>query len=351
MNSIVSTSDVVENTLTFDDISGSVECVVPMYTHDGSETDFLGLVIIADAEVSVRYYTRQGWEVVGTYQYKSSPIITKKHSLDSEVYFFGNDAVIVEYLVKRLVNLIEENWNIKFELFTDELRYSTIKDAQEICSCKSIHDDTIKETVTLSSTTTTFILRCDKCLSPIGVETNETSEPLNRIFNESWLTTNSSLDECGEITLSPKSKIIYTDGEAPEKINKIVSVLGDKAIFEMDIAERYDPTKHKVALYIHNNTIVGYLIWEEIQGKNIIHQVYIRERYRRRGFGQSLIEVWRDKIVQSDSFNIMIANNVMRQLLESIIPGESGDELIKKHRCYKLTGAGDKYESLNILNE
>lgn len=348
MDAILDTDDVIHNTVD-SDVNGVLQCVIPFFIHDDDEEDYLGLVLLTDERVSFKYYNKQIWESIGEYEYEHPVTVMDKDTLEPDVFFYQNDANVTRYLSRRVADALSQTWGIVFDRYQTTSSLSEVKNIQDMCSCTSISSDRIKETYVIASESNHYIIRCDKCLQPIGINKNGVNVPKERVYDCDWLRVDDDTD-VSSISLQHDLNMLYTTEELPVNFQYTTELMGEECIFDIDMNEPFKPSEHNVALLEYNTKLIGYIIWMDNTDETIVKELFIRDRYRRRGFGAQFLEGWAEHILPGTEYYILNINNQMKQLLSKINHAMGSGGYVA-HPCFKLSGIGKAYDSLDVIEK
>lgn len=132
----------------------------------------------------------------------------------------------------------------------------------------------------------------------------------------------STVFEKGEYTFISK------DSESPTTATDIaVHLLSRVANIEYEPIDYYLGDYNTVAI-LTDNTIVGYLTWNQLGGRTLLQVVYILPEYRGKGLASELVEAWYENVCPTESYYANEPNDRGIELLESL--GHLGNSGIAK---------------------
>jgi GNAT superfamily N-acetyltransferase len=101
-------------------------------------------------------------------------------------------------------------------------------------------------------------------------------------------------------------------------------------------------------LYIRDDDAAGYVTWEELDGIQVLRQLYVRDHYRRRGIAEELIQTWCQEYCEDGVYSIDEPNDKSRSLFSKLghIDGDGEYEAIE---LYPIRGVGNSLDASQTL--
>lgn len=132
----------------------------------------------------------------------------------------------------------------------------------------------------------------------------------------------STVFENGENTFVSK-----TSGSPTTATDIAVHLLSRVANIEYDPIDYYLGDYNTVSI-VTDNTIVGYLTWNQLGGRTLLQVVYILPEYRGQGLAAELVKAWYENVCPTDTYYANEPNDDGIALLESL--GHLGNSGIAK---------------------
>jgi GNAT superfamily N-acetyltransferase len=101
-------------------------------------------------------------------------------------------------------------------------------------------------------------------------------------------------------------------------------------------------------LYIRDDDAAGYVTWEELDGIQVLRQLFVRDRYRRRGIAEELIQAWCKDYCEDGVYYIDEPNDKSRSLFSKLghIDGDGEYEAIE---LYPIRGVGNSLDASQTI--
>lgn len=316
---------------------------IPLYIEAEDHIEVVAVSLLWGNSLRILYRAHTGWRVLSEYELREEPLVHVDDPLDAVVSFIGQDAKVVRQLAQKLGETLEEQWKMGFVPYSRSDKGEEFKKLRVDCDCSSIDDSSVGRVPGMSEIEDTAEYRCQNCMRLFGFQYQGQRVSLDRVFDTEWLFTDSNPDDIVEIGLDD-AFLVYSNGfpiDKPERVIEAMTSLGGDTSSSF---ARYIPENHKGLLFIQDEEAVGYVTWEELDGIQVLRQLYVREPYRRRGIAESLIHAWCSEYCISGVYYIDEPNEKSRSLF-SKIGHLHGDGEFEAVELYPIRSVGNSLDA------
>jgi GNAT superfamily N-acetyltransferase len=293
------------------------------------------------------YRARDDWQLLTEYELTADPIVHVDDLLDAVVAFVGKDAKVVQKLARKLGEAIEEQWKMGFVPYSQTGKGEKFKQLREDCECSGIDDSSVGRVPGMSEIEDTAEFRCQKCMQLYGIEYQGQRVDLDTVFDAEWLFTDTTPDDIVEIGAN-NSFLVYSAGQPVNKTERVIEAMTSYGGDTSSSFARYVPENHKGLVYIRDDEAVGYVTWEELDGIQVLRQLFVRESHRRQGIAEELIQTWCQEYCRESEYYIDEPNTKSRSLFSKLghLNGDSGYVAIE---LYPIRGVGNSLDASQTL--
>ncbi|WP_338906390.1 GNAT family N-acetyltransferase [Salinibaculum marinum] len=320
---------------------------IPLYIEADDGIEVVAVSLLCEDDLRMIYRAPGGWQLLTEYELSEDPIIHVDDLLDAVVAFVGTDARVVQKLAQELGEKLEEHWKMGFVPYSQSGKGDKFEELRQDCNCSGIDDPSIERVPGMSEIEESAEFRCHNCMSLYGIEYQGRRIDLDEVFSAEWLFTNSTPDDIVEIG-AEDSFLVYSNGRPIDKTERVIGAMTSYGGDTSSSFARYIPENHQGLLYIRDDDAAGYVTWEELDGIQVLRQLYVRDHYRRRGIAEELIQTWCQEYCKDDVYYIDEPNDKSRSLFSKLghINGDGEYEAIE---LYPIRGVGNSLDGSQTL--
>lgn len=319
-----------------------IDQTIPLYIESGDNIEVVAVSLLWEDSLRILYRAHSGWRLLTEYELRGKPVIHVDDLLDAVVAFTGPDARVVRELAHKLGDKIEDHWKMGFVPYSQSGKGDKFKELRADCKCSSIDESSIERVPGMSEIENTVEFRCRHCMQLYGIEYQGRQIDLDTVFDEEWLFSGFNSDDIIEIGLDD-AFLVYSAGLPVDRTERAIEAMTSLGGDTSSSFARYVPENHRGLLYIQGEEAVGYVTWEELDGIQVLRQLYIRESYRRQGIAERLIRAWCREFCDGGVYYVDEPNEKSRSLFSKL--GHSdGDGEYEGIELYPVRGVGNSLD-------
>lgn len=319
-----------------------IDQTVPLYIESGDEIEVVAVSLLWKDSLRIIYRAHSGWRLFTNYELRGEPVIHIDDPLDAVAAFTGSDARVVRELAHKLGEKLEAQWKMGFVPYSQSGKGDQFEKLRANCDCSSIDEPFIERVPGMSEIENTVEFRCRHCMQLYGIEYQGRQLALDTVFDEEWLFSDSDPDGIIEVGLN-EAFLVYSAGLPVDKIERAIEAMTSLGGDTSSSFARYVPENHFGLLYIQGEEAVGYVTWEELDGMQVLRQLYVRDSYRRQGIAEKLIQAWCREFCDGGVYHIDEPNEKSRSLF-SKLGHLDGDGAYNAIELYPIRGVGNSLD-------
>lgn len=290
---------------------------IPLYIETDDGIEVVAVSLLCGDQLRMIYRAPSGWQLLTEYELSEDPILHVDDLLDAVVAFVGKDARVVRKLAKKLSEALEEHWKMGFVPYSQSGKGDKFEELRQDCDCSGIDGPSVGRVPGMSEIEDAAEFRCRDCMRLYGIEYQGRRVNLDEVFSAEWLFTDSTPDEIVELG-ADNSFLVYAGGRPVGKTERVIGAMTSFGGDTSSSFARYVPENHQGLLYIRDDDAAGYVTWEELDGIQVLRQLFVRDRYRRQGIAEELIQAWCKEYCEDDVYYIDEPNGKSRSLFSKL---------------------------------
>lgn len=277
-----------------------------------------GFLSVSDGTILIagNYGAEGKWEELHTFEAENEYYPAVGSQWDRALWCIGRDASELEtasdILFKRMKNYFGEL------PFADEEEKQETREKMESCSCSTRFLQDIAYGLIPSETMEHDHIVCKQCLRGLGIQGNEKKKSNSKLYNPDWILED-QFDTIFEIENRANDYVIQCSRiDGLSRLHQSISAMAWNGNLRNTRYTDYDPKQQQALMYVTDDECAGYLSWRQLNGHDMLVQMYVRPAMRRKGIGTQLVEIWDKHLRKTDPYLLDELNDKSRPLFHRI---------------------------------
>lgn len=304
----------------------TIDYSVPYFTPLEEKSVAGGLMYEQEGIVMSSVFNQdRGWVPVEAYSRQAT-----YKTLDDDVFwdplllFLAEDVDLVSSLHWNTLRAMKWPTPIPESAIHDSNHPSSINEVSRLfCSCS---ETTGVQGLPLPIDTKQQYSFCISCSGLWGIRLHQENVSIQTLLDPNWIleeSTDGIIETTG--TAGSDYALLTTAGEPFRRIERTLELLAVMCSLETRATE-YDPTCHNGLLYIHKDTVAGFLFWDSVDQVQTLMQAYVTPPWRQQGLARLMLTMWINECQQNDRYYVEDPIPGMRSLFEDLDQWDPANE-------------------------
>jgi len=297
-------------------------CVIPVKDLSNAFKD-IGKIIVTSQRVIFTYLDGDQLQIYKQCLLDNSPLIHRHNQELMAVFFPHPDSRVIYSVESEFIEKVENETGKTYILNSNK---GSSPDKEPVnCRCSRLSDNKVAVETENGELEESFeveefrLVSCADCFTIYGIYGSGKKKSLSKVFSADWVLEdeNVSYDSIIE-TESDSEYALYHSGDRQNRLQDVsltLSLIGQRSDGTIST---YKHKYQKSLLYVIDDEIVGYLSWQEVDGNEILSQLFVREEYRSQGVATSIIQTWYTNLCKNELYLVEELTEGGRSVIEKI---------------------------------